>query len=103
MSRVARPSRTVASSAVAADRQVRFVQAVGPLLRAVEQPKWLALILEKPPPQTPQLIRPENEVARALLGPEGRRLAVWRVLLGRLRRRSSWRLACPSPHPTDPD
>ena len=33
---------------------------VSPLLRAVEQPKCASLILEKPPPQTPQRIRPEK-------------------------------------------
>jgi hypothetical protein len=30
------------------------------LLRAVEQPKCSALILEEPPPQTPQRISPES-------------------------------------------
>jgi hypothetical protein len=36
------------------------VQAVGPLLRAVEQPKCSALIFEKPPSQQPHRISPEN-------------------------------------------
>jgi hypothetical protein len=38
----------------------RLVQAVSPLLRAVEQPKCAALILENPPPQAPQTINPEK-------------------------------------------
>ena len=38
----------------------RFAQTLSPLLRAVEHPKCAALILEKPPPQTPQHISPEK-------------------------------------------
>ena len=41
-----------------------------PLLRAVEQPKWCRLILAKPPPHTPQRIRPGEQVARPAPVPE---------------------------------
>jgi hypothetical protein len=44
--------------------------AVSPLLRAVEQPKCSALILERPPPRTPALPKAEEQAARALPGPE---------------------------------
>src|SRR5208283_4624943 len=59
MSRLRSPSMTVASSA---SRRIvrRFAQTVSPLLRAVEQPKCASLILEKPPPQTPRHMSPEN-------------------------------------------
>ena len=59
MSRLRRPSITVASS-VSRRMVRRLPQTVSPLLRAVEQPKCASLILEKPPPQTPQRIRPEK-------------------------------------------
>ena len=59
MSRLRSPSITVASSA--SRRMVRRLpQTVSPLLRAVEQPKCASLILEKPPPQTPQRMSPEK-------------------------------------------
>ncbi|HXZ17586.1 MAG TPA: hypothetical protein VEH77_16780 [Roseiarcus sp.] len=59
MSRLLSPSMTVASSA--SRRMVkRFPHTASPLLRAAEQPKCASLILEKPPPQTPQRMSPEK-------------------------------------------
>jgi hypothetical protein len=59
MSLVRCPSITVTSRA---SRRIvrRLAQTVSPLLRAVEHPKCASLILEKPPPQTPHRINPEN-------------------------------------------
>jgi hypothetical protein len=50
---------------------VRLVQTIGPLLRAPEQPKWLALILLNPAPHTPHVISPEclsGNILRELSG-----------------------------------
>jgi len=45
---------------LALEVEIETAVAPAPRLRAVEQPKRAALILEKPPPHTPQRIRPEN-------------------------------------------
>ncbi len=55
-----RSAASTVSSSTSRRMVRRFVHAVGPLLRAVEQPKCVAEILEKPPPQSAHLISPEK-------------------------------------------
>ena len=55
-----RSAPSTVSSSMSRRTVSRFTHAVGPLLRAVEQPKCSAEILEKPPPHAPHTISPEK-------------------------------------------